>query len=845
MGLENVRIIDEEDTGNEMIIRVETKSRESMDSSCKREEFECKEQLCRLCACTIGTGIYIFSGTGREQQLANKINTCLPITVTVTDLLPKQLCVSCSNKLNICFDFAETCIKAEMELKRIMKIHPLDFPLSSSMTASYNYFNHAIRDDCEGNTADSQLGELNDDTDGDKIYGCPLCHDGNMILQKGLCNAEQIDIADASQFSKNGEIVEMCDVAEEYGDKQLEKSESKNDSPVIDFSYTQKDDSRDTKYSSGGKDMEDIPPTTFLCRFCGNFCPDLKSSLVHSKYHVNESGLPCVLCDTYFTKETDLENHFRNHSFEVHNRFAKVQNECSEQKTETHVLNDTRLSKCSECGKIFGTAERLSFHTQFHYGTRPLVCERCTKEFTSENMLFRHMNLVHGGTETCKKCGTVFMSKVKLDTHACELMKQPFRCKICRKQFQDTVMLKKHMASHNFILAKPFQCSQCDTSFTHISKLNMHVRIFHCSPLTPQICVKCNVCGEVFPNMECALLHTEKHTTPDLLDDFKSVEEIEATMLFCCEYCESLFTHMEHLLQHISEHSGFNPYHCSYCNMLFPDHNQMKFHKKYHVEHENRHDELSLFSIPLLFVCEKCEKSFNTWKGLQIHYNILHNGYPKRNSQNAEQKKCRDEKPEFHLCEDCGESFKKRADLRRHQLKEHRPQNRFPCEECGKVLLHYSGLIIHRRQHTGEKPFMCDVCGKSFPQGPAMYTHRRTHTRDYPYRCEICGQTFNNKGDLNNHRRSKHTKERPFTCNVCNKSFLTSGVYYQHKQLHAGIRKYKCAHCDRAFSRWNALSIHTKSHTGEKPHACHVCGRGFAQKGDMKKHMRTQHGVIK
>jgi hypothetical protein len=73
-----------EDTGNDIIIKVETKSSGSMDSSCKREEYECKERLCRLCACRISTGIYIFSGTGREQHLANKINTCLPITVSMT-----------------------------------------------------------------------------------------------------------------------------------------------------------------------------------------------------------------------------------------------------------------------------------------------------------------------------------------------------------------------------------------------------------------------------------------------------------------------------------------------------------------------------------------------------------------------------------------------------------------------------------------------------------------------------------------------------------------------------------------------------------------------------------------
>lgn len=764
--------------------------------------------------------------------------------VKVTDFLPKQLCVPCSNKLNICFDFAETCVTAEKKLKRMLKVCPWE----SSLTTSDSYFNYANRDVSEKHVTGRQLGKLNDVTGVDKVYCCPLCCEGNMILQKGICNSEEIDVTDISQFSTDGEIVEVFDLAEELGDKQLKNCESVSEFPVIDTSHIRENANRGVKNSSHEGNMEDINvvfSVSFPCHFCGDFCPDLDSCIAHSKYHVNEKGFPCVICDAYFTKEVDMENHFKNHNTDLLERLGKIENECTEQKNIAHVPDDTKLCKCVECGMIFGTVERLSFHTQFHYGARPLVCEQCTKQFTSENMLFRHMNLVHGGTETCKKCGTSFMSKIKLDTHVCELVKWPFKCKICRKQFKDTAVLKKHTASHNFILAKPFQCNQCDTSFTHTSKLSMHVEICHSTPVVSQTCVKCKVCRAVFPNMEYALLHVKKHNTSSLSGNDKSVEEIEATVLFCCEYCETLFTHMEHLLQHSSEHSGFDSYQCTYCDMLFPDHNKMKFHKKYHLEHENQYDELSLFSVPLLFVCEKCEKSFNTWGGLQIHYNILHGGFLKGNLQNSEQKKCRDEEHEFHLCEDCGQSFTKRSDLRRHQLKEHRPQNRFPCEECGKVLLHYSGLIIHRRQHTGEKPFMCDICGKSFPQGPAMYTHRRTHTRDYPYRCEICDQTFNNKGDLSNHRRSKHTKERPFICNVCNKSFLTSCVYYQHKQLHAGIRKYKCTVCDRSFSRWNALSIHTKSHTGEKPHACHVCGRGFAQKGDMKKHMRTQHGVIK
>jgi hypothetical protein len=72
-----------EDAGNEIIVKADTISMEVMDNSCVSEELECKGQLCRLCASSISKGIYIFSGGGREQHLADKINTCLPVTVSI------------------------------------------------------------------------------------------------------------------------------------------------------------------------------------------------------------------------------------------------------------------------------------------------------------------------------------------------------------------------------------------------------------------------------------------------------------------------------------------------------------------------------------------------------------------------------------------------------------------------------------------------------------------------------------------------------------------------------------------------------------------------------------------
>ncbi|XP_049827986.1 uncharacterized protein LOC126267116 isoform X2 [Schistocerca gregaria] len=78
-------------------------------------------ETCRLCAKNAKKIIYIFDDTGSMQQLEFKINAHLPITVKMTDLLPKQLCLTCVKKLNMLSEFVEDCTKAEEKLKNCAK----------------------------------------------------------------------------------------------------------------------------------------------------------------------------------------------------------------------------------------------------------------------------------------------------------------------------------------------------------------------------------------------------------------------------------------------------------------------------------------------------------------------------------------------------------------------------------------------------------------------------------------------------------------------------------------------------------------------------------------------------
>ena len=59
-------------------------------SDCESDTEEAEEelvlehpgQLCRLCASAVSEAVYIFGATGKEQRIAEKINSCLPVMVS-------------------------------------------------------------------------------------------------------------------------------------------------------------------------------------------------------------------------------------------------------------------------------------------------------------------------------------------------------------------------------------------------------------------------------------------------------------------------------------------------------------------------------------------------------------------------------------------------------------------------------------------------------------------------------------------------------------------------------------------------------------------------------------------
>jgi hypothetical protein len=81
-----------------------------------------------------------------------------------------------------------------------------------------------------------------------------------------------------------------------------------------------------------------------------------------------------------------------------------------------------------------------------------------------------------------------------------------------------------------------------------------------------------------------------------------------------------------------------------------------------------------------------------------------------------------------HECHQCPAKFAKTKSLRVHISREHNPNARTPCPECGKRLTGPGALPKHLLSHRPESewPFQCEYCGKKFQARGDLPKHYQT-----------------------------------------------------------------------------------------------------------------------
>ncbi|XP_063371411.1 oocyte zinc finger protein XlCOF6-like isoform X2 [Cydia amplana] len=470
-------------------------------------------------------------------------------------------------------------------------------------------------------------------------------------------------------------------------------------------------------------------------------------------------------------------------------------------------------------------------------------CKKCRKTFDQEESLTRHMFAIH--------------AKHKIPVPA----KKINTCKFCCQWFTEKIDLENHMEIHKVteeITDDQFSCEVCDQKFTEDSQLKEHELDEHNIYRGRRDDINApNKNAERFKDddenrkiYQCELCQKIYYSGNGL----KSHMMIHAgEKPHTCDVCQKKFRHKGHLKVHIQIHSQNRqyPFNCDVCDKKFTLKSALVRHIRTHTGEKPHACEICKKQFALQttldshmcfhrgekpFSCEICQKTFAFKYTLQKHRRF--------HSETRSQKKSL-------TCEVCAKQFTLKRNLEKHLLTHTDAINlpnctreeSFCCEICGRRFRQKSYLARHLKGHTGVKPHACDVCDKRFTEKSSLKAHKKIHTGEKEYSCEICRKQFGLKATLKNHMII-HTGQKPHACRICNKQFSYKCALNVHlKSVHFRERPHVCHVCKKSFALISTLKIHLLSHTGMKPFSCHICGKAFAVRYALKKHLSTHSGA--
>ena len=422
--------------------------------------------------------------------------------------------------------------------------------------------------------------------------------------------------------------------------------------------------------------------------------------------------------------------------------------------TEAHV--------CEFCDKAFKEKDLLKRHIeQVHKGTNRVDCDECNKTFSFSGDLKKHVKNVHQGESidcVCKHCGKSYKMQKNLNRHIREVHenRRSHQCDLCQKTFKRPVQLSEHKEfSHNpnrqnsFMnnIPKDLKCSSCNESFTTSNDFKDHISRVH-----------------------------------------------ENRKILSCDLCLKTFTRPISLRCHVkSTHKGEN-HKCEICHKTFNNTFYMKNHVK--VVH--------VAKTKIIHKCDICENVYDSAIALQSHKRKMH------------------EIKLTHNCTECNEMFASLANYKDHMILQHSEDRskRIFCDSCGKIFASEQSLSNHNKSvhNIGQQS-------------------RKKHKSSRKVKCQSCDELFVSRSSLFRHLGKKHSDIEILQCSVCKVKFLSSTEFKAHVQK-CSNPKYKCGQCDKSFKKKVHLIIHEKVHWVFK---CKLCSKKFKSSRFLKIHSSKVH----
>ncbi|RZF33059.1 hypothetical protein LSTR_LSTR007975 [Laodelphax striatellus] len=519
--------------------------------------------LCRLCAHQSENFVGIFEKEGKNLDLAKKISQCLQILLFPDDILPKEVCKLCCDKLEETFKFYECCSHAQQYLISLFSNEQPRQPIKSDFNTEIG-ITETLQEDfvndsnpapdridrsisglqpCNG----KKLGIFIDNLENENVFE----EVGNFKSRndrKKLPSPSLTDLDKLPNNSKGAAKTKVCSQVNKTNEIKLCNKTFNNidevSSDVIDDSFDRNsdDDVDDNDFSDpGGKDDgKQVEARSskgerkgWFCYECSSILPTLPALRDHyTREHKKQPVFKCELCAKVYERYRSYSRHIKTH-------------------------DDSKKYSCEVCGKRFTQKTVLKSHSTVHSGERPYSCKECGKTFKQFSSLFIH-NKSHSGSQAkfpCTVCPKSLTTKqalmVHLKNHSGE---RDFVCDVCGKCFVVKSSFYYHLSTHTRKKSHVCHVFGCFKLLTKHASLHTGVK--------PH---QCDVCGKQFRLRSALKEHNRIHT---------------GDMPYSCEHCGKLFRFKGILTVHLRLHTGERPYTCSECPRTFTNWANLNKHTK-------------------------------------------------------------------------------------------------------------------------------------------------------------------------------------------------------------------------------------------------------------------------
>uniref|UniRef100_A0A3Q2TCU3 POZ/BTB and AT hook containing zinc finger 1 n=1 Tax=Fundulus heteroclitus TaxID=8078 RepID=A0A3Q2TCU3_FUNHE len=328
-----------------------------------------------------------------------------------------------------------------------------------------------------------------------------------------------------------------------------------------------------------------------------------------------------------------------------------------------------QLFPCGACGKAFTEASRLKNHEAQHgastggvHGLADGLSTAGGLSLLSQSGLLENGMQLPGGLALdgsrkrertrrhvgCDICGKVFRDVYHLNRHKLSHSgEKPYACPVCGLRFKRKDRMSYHVRSHDGSVGKPYVCQSCGKGFSRPDHLNGHIKQVH----TTERPHKCQICNASFATRDRLRSHLACHE-----------DKIP------CKVCGK-FLRAAYMTDHLKKHSEGTHNYCGICNKGFSTASYLKVHIKTH-----HGSSLPTSATMHTFPDPRGQLQMHNGTPYQTGRQCSVEGKQASDGPKLEASKANADPEKKFACGICGQAFRTKSYLNKHQHRVHKAQ---------------------------------------------------------------------------------------------------------------------------------------------------------------------------